>query len=1235
MAVRHLFAAVAPARALAAVPGDLEAPRSESLVQSYRQLADVFHDILSEQSLDNLLDRIADTLAELVPHDTLSIYQADEAQTLLIPVLARDKWAEKIMESRSQFGEGITGWAALHREPVRTNEAHNDPRTKTVPGTPDDEPEALITVPLIARDVVKGVLNIYRLGEHASFSDEEFELTSRFADAAALALDNAQIRARLEYQAQTDSLTGLYNHRYFHDRLRAELTRASRARDCVAVLMLDIDDFKRVNDVYGHGAGDQVLTELADLLRAALRGSDVVCRLGGEEFGVIMAGGDAGDALNLARRLTDTLAEFEFGPAGKMTISVGISEGPQHAMNPRELVACSEAAMMTAKARGKNQIVLFDEHSTERPDGVPAAGRDVRSIAHLKMLQSLAGKLNRLNDVRQIGAVIADELRLLIDYHNCRVSVIEGDEIVPIAFRGELVSRDGEHVDLPRTKIGEGITGRAAATAEPQLVGNTLECDYAVMIPGTHTIEESLVAVPLCYGTRVIGVIVMSKLGVDQFDREDVRLLEVLAGHASVALENARLYESQRREADHLKALLEFTRRDLAGRDAGRDRARDGAGRLAHARRQGLRALAAARERRLPDRGPLGLRQRSRASSRCSTWCFPAEAVRAIVGERVEPFLLGAGDAKRHAPSIPWPDLALAPLWNDAFIEGFIGVREPIGGEHTLEEVLRLLAGISHQAAVALERARSFENLEDTFVSTVEALANALEANDEYTSSHTRWITDMALKVGAEARLRPTCAEAARARGALPRHRQDRDPDEHPAEARPAHRRGAKDHRDASRARRADPRADRPPRRGSHDRAQLPRALGRRRLPGQEDGRGHPGRGQDRARLRRVPRDDDRPALPQEADSSTRPTAVCARAPAASSTRLWSRSFSAFRARPRAGRARGRRAARFLEGWRNSARRRGAMVVPRQGRRERSYLEGRTPPRASAAGGTVGISSALQNPSNRARVSLEGRSAVSDGNRVRPVIRTSGVSLPTRSLLVACALVGALGIVAPASASQLIARNASNIKLAVNSRGTAMVTYSVRGKVTHLLAWGAVNARHRPGASKISQIHFKLDYSGGWKHRKLVWKRFQDACQPYDGPELAWFVAGCKASNGSYWALQSWQTRLPGSRHGAVARTAEDLVASPFPLDRRAREARRLHRLGLQRPLPGGLRPLHLPRGRRPRLRDDRVRQPHGQVRPPPLPRHVQLFLRPRLDARELVRLARAARDVLLRLLPA
>jgi HD-GYP domain-containing protein (c-di-GMP phosphodiesterase class II)/putative methionine-R-sulfoxide reductase with GAF domain len=466
---------------------------------------------------------------------------------------------------------------------------------------------------------------------------------------------------------------------------------------------------------------------------------------------MIMPSGDAADAITLARRLTERLAEVEFGPAGKITISVGVSQGPEHAMNPRELVACAEAAMMTAKARGKNQIVLFDEQASERPDGMPDTGRDVRSIAHLKMLQSLAGKLNRLNDVRQIGETIADELRLLIDYHNCRVSVIEGDEVVPIAFRGELLSRSGERVEFPPSRIGEGITGHVAASAEALLVENTLECEFAVMIPGTHMIEESQIAVPLRYGARVIGVIAISKLGVGQFDEDDVRLLEVLAAHASVALENARLYEAQRREADHLKALLEFTgaiSEAATPDEIGAETVR-AAARLLGGKKCALWLEDAHHDFRIASHTDY---DDDPALTPMLALAMPGDAIRTAVADRTEPFLVTAAEAEAIVPApagMTWPDLALAPLLNDGKLEGFIAVREPtVDSEHSVEEILRLLRGISDQAAVALERAQSYENLEETFVSTVEALANALEANDEYTSSHTRWITDMSLRVG-------------------------------------------------------------------------------------------------------------------------------------------------------------------------------------------------------------------------------------------------------------------------------------------------------------------------------------------------------------------------------------------------------------------------------------------------------------------------------------------------------
>ena len=636
------------------------------------------------------------------------------------------------MRTTVRFDEGITGWAASRREAVLVNQAHLDPRVRFVPGTPID-PEALISIPLIARAQIKGVLNMYRVGDEGVFSDEEFELAKRFADAAALALDNAQIRARLEHQAQTDSLTGLFNHRSFHERLLNALQEASRTHRPVAVLMLDIDDFKRVNDVHGHGVGDELLRLLADTLRGCVRPDDEVCRLGGEEFGVVMHSCDGGDASAVAERLVGSLAELEFPGVGALTVSVGVALGPEHAMNPRELAACAEAAMMTAKAHGKNRIVLYGEHATDRP-GEPAQERDVRSIAHMKMLQSLSGKLNRLNDVRQIGDEIAAELRSLIDYHNCRVFVVDRDELVPVAFRGDFVVETAAPFELLRTRIGEGITGRCAERGESMLIGDAANCEFGSRIPGTPSIEESLVAVALRYGARVVGVIVISKLGLDQFDEDDVRLLEVLAGQAAVAVENASLYEAARREAESATALLEFGR-----------------------------ALATASSLDEIYERIVGLTAGLIGAARTSVWI--ADASGSLTARKVFGYdgadAASIGERRLHISQIPPPNeiALLDPLTVD---EEFAYVAAPFASGDGVgcivasvtddlgERELRLLGGLAHQAKLAVANASSFEGLERSFVSTVEALANALEASDEYTSTHARWISDLALLVGRE-----------------------------------------------------------------------------------------------------------------------------------------------------------------------------------------------------------------------------------------------------------------------------------------------------------------------------------------------------------------------------------------------------------------------------------------------------------------------------------------------------
>ncbi len=338
----------------------------DPLVESYRKLADVFHELLSEQSLDDLLKRITATVGELIPFDDMTFYEADEGKRELRAVFASGHDAEMVLADEPfSYGVGITGWAVEHREPVLANRAELDPRVRFVADTPPD-PESLIVVPLVARGRLKGTLNIYRTG-FQEFTEDEFLLAVRFGDAAALAVDNAHIRASLERQAQTDPLTGLWNHRAFHERLRQELVDASTNQSTVALVMLDLDDFKRVNDVYSHATGDHVLSEVAGVLLAAVRTSDCVCRIGGEEFAIIAPTSSLADAFRLTERVQEQIAFAEFGPVGPVSLSVGIASVPEHAANPRELVACAEVAMMTAKARGKGQIVVFQEGGRERP----------------------------------------------------------------------------------------------------------------------------------------------------------------------------------------------------------------------------------------------------------------------------------------------------------------------------------------------------------------------------------------------------------------------------------------------------------------------------------------------------------------------------------------------------------------------------------------------------------------------------------------------------------------------------------------------------------------------------------------------------------------------------------------------------------------------------------------------------------------------------------------------------
>jgi len=227
-------------------------------------------------------------------------------------------------------------------------------------GFESEQPQfPLAVIPLVFQDRFIGALQVVDDNVSRTWQENEILLLRTVANQVAVAINHADLFAQMQQQALTDALTGCYNRRSFEMQLDRDLQLATRINQPLALLMLDLDRFKQLNDTVGHDAGDNALRLLADCFRQELRGVDTAARFGGDEFVLILPGADPDGALVVAERVRSKIEQILIPDFGPISASLGIATYPLHGNSRSELVQHADAALYSAKRTGRNRVVLF------------------------------------------------------------------------------------------------------------------------------------------------------------------------------------------------------------------------------------------------------------------------------------------------------------------------------------------------------------------------------------------------------------------------------------------------------------------------------------------------------------------------------------------------------------------------------------------------------------------------------------------------------------------------------------------------------------------------------------------------------------------------------------------------------------------------------------------------------------------------------------------------------------